>query len=74
MFFDTRTGDFHNRIEEAVIAGEGMSAREAVRQMLLLNGADDPETIDWPDSMKGLWTLQGDTEGTVYASAGKRTE
>ena len=74
MFFDTRTGDFHNRIEEAVIAGEGMSAREAVRQMLLLNCADDPETIDWPDSMKGLWTLQGDTEGTVYASAGKRTE
>lgn len=70
-FFDTRTGDFHNRIEDAVIAGEGISARETVRQMLLLNCAEDPETVSWPYSMRGIWTLQGDTAGTVYAGGEK---
>ena len=61
-----RTGDFRNRIEDAVIAGSGITAEEVVWQLVLLNCAEDPESVSWPNHMSGLWILQKDPARTIY--------
>lgn len=65
-FFDARTGDFRNMIEDAVIAGSGITAEKAVWQLVLLNCAEDPEGVSWPDHMNGRWILQKDPARTVH--------
>lgn len=65
-YYDVRTGDFRNRIEDAVIAGSGITAEDAVWQLVLLNCAEDPENVSWPDNIKGRWILQKDPARTVY--------
>lgn len=65
-YYDVRTGDFRNLIEDAVIAGSGITAEEAVWQLVLLNCAEDPESVSWPDNMNGRWILQKDPVRTVH--------
>ena len=65
-FLDARIGDFRNRIEDAVIAGSGITAEETVWQLVLLNCAEDPESVSWPDNIKGRWILQKDPARTVH--------
>ena len=65
-FFDVRTGDFRNRIEDAVIAGSGITAESTAWQLVLLNCTEDPESVSWPDHMSGRWILQKDPARTVY--------
>ena len=65
-FFDARTGDFRNRIEDAVVAGNGIMAADAVWQLVLLNCAEDPDSVSWPDNMNGRWIFQKDPTRTVH--------
>ena len=63
-WFDARTGDFRNLVDQAVMVGPARAV-ELAWAMIRLNCAADPGTVEMPDDIQWVWTGQGSPEEAV---------
>ncbi len=54
-WFDARTGGFRDRVDQAVMAGPARAV-DLAWEMIRLNCAEDPGTVDIPDEIQCVWT------------------
>lgn len=54
-WFDARTGGFRNRVDQAVMAGPARAA-DLAWEMIRLNCAEDPGSVEMPDGIQCIWT------------------
>ena len=54
-WFDARTGGFRDRVDQAVMAGPARAV-DLAWEMIRLNCAEDPGTVDFPDDIQCVWT------------------
>ena len=54
-WFDARTGGFRDTVDQAVMAGPARAV-DLAWEMVRLNCAEDPGTVDIPDDIQCVWT------------------
>ena len=63
-WFDARTGDFRNRVDQAVMTGPACAV-DLAWEMIRLNCAEDPGTVEMPEDIQCIWTGQESPEAAM---------
>lgn len=63
-WFDARTGDFRNKVDQAVMTGPACAV-DLAWEMIRLNCAEDPGTVEMPEDIQCIWTGQESPEAAM---------
>ena len=63
-WFDVRTGDFRNQVDQAIMVGPAKAVSLAW-ELIRLNCAEDPDAVEIPDDIQCIWTGQESPEASM---------